>query len=126
MKLVSNGVEISLPVIAGSLGNVYSTDEQVIGKWINGSLIWRKSVEFSVNGTRFTIVPPEHDKIIDLKLTPYGEIEIFDNMFASGSDVCRCWYNRRENLIYMDISSMYNVSSAVLTIDYTKVEDLTE
>jgi hypothetical protein len=65
-----NGNEVNDTIIVRRIGQNYSTNEQVIGKWINGKPIYQKTLAFTLdndgyynNDTDFT----EVDQMLDFK-----------------------------------------------------------
>ena len=54
-----------IPGKDGSENQIYSTDEQVIGKWINGKPIYRKVVEY-INFGKYSISDLNADTFINI------------------------------------------------------------
>ena len=106
--------------------NNYSTDEQVIGTWIDGSTIYSKTIDlgysFKINNTTSTEISQDilpNDIYMPIKSTFY----IIDtNNRIYGCDLCDIWYNvntwRYMALDSWDASESRHV---YLYLEYTKL-----
>lgn len=93
-------------------GNVYSTDEQIVGKWINGKTLYQKSFEFGVvNGEAITTL---------------GKIDDMDLGFVDGSSSYYVNTNvnyAAKNSVFMLNTSGRGVDRATYTSYVTVQED---
>lgn len=107
--------------------NTYSTDEKIVGYWIDGKPIYRKVVEFTFPSSAdelgwIDVGIPDLDHIVHL----YG--------YADGTNPIPCYYDDTYSL-YMNIAKHNGVwvirtktrgwlsSPAIAVIEYTKTTD---
>ena len=110
--------------------HTYSTDEQVIGTWIDGKPIYRKTIVMS-NVTETT-------KTYDLSLLSIGTcmIDSSHSYFEQGNyqlpifsyggttDYSRAFYDSNAKLLYVQFGTTYTMSKKIyITIEYTKTSD---
>ena len=107
--------------ITGDRGNkvIYSTEEQVVGTWMNGETIYQKSLNITcTDGLKATIT--DLNKLVNY----FGQISYSNYQYALPvSDPT--FYGYLEvvgNNIYIRSSGLNNYSG-VLTIQYTKTTD---
>lgn len=120
-------------------GNVYSTDEQIVGKWINGKPLYQKSFEFgTIKGESITVL----GQIDDMELgfvdgggsyyintnTNFAAVNTAFMLNASGRGVDKATYTsyvvvQNDGKIVWYIGSDVAASSGVCTVKYTKTTD---
>ena len=105
----------------------YSTNEQVVGTWIDGSAIYEKTVV--VNSGFSTSMTVNHgianiDKIIGVEgmvETSYPAwLPLTDNVPVAGYNVTVEGYNRTSFSVYIGSSRVTDVAAIYITIRYTK------
>lgn len=80
-------------------GSVYSTDEQIVGKWINGKPLYQKSFEFgTVKGET---------------ITTFGKIDDMDLGFVDGSSS----YYINTNVNYAAVGSVFMLNTSGRGVD---------
>ena len=112
--------------------NDYSTEETVVGKWIDGSPLYQKTYTGTLPNTNvvkdnlFSIADLNMDKLIDIEATAYqhtsGEGEFtYTNNFHNESVEFSIW-RRQDNYIGIHLmSDSLHGRPYVVTIRYTKV-----
>ena len=102
--------------------NAYSTEEQVIGIWVDGKPLYRRVVIASNIGTATTINLPNIKTIIN-----------FGGYFSSGESVfpvnmplgeyghTACFLNTNTSNLHID--SSYNIDGGYVILEYTKTTD---
>jgi hypothetical protein len=104
---------------------IYSTEEQVIGTWIDGKPIYR--LVFTTNQTQWSYTHLNVDKVVDLKVKGY----FADILFTTGrytqtsGDMFTFFINTVYKLIALDIGSVWQGSYdyAEVCFEYTKTTD---
>jgi hypothetical protein len=113
-------------------GLVYSTTEQVVGKWIDGRPIYQKTVALEVpanssGGTSSASVPG-----LDIAVSVEGvylandggnhwmPCSHYNNMFTSSANTCVCWATSAKVLLRNFSSQAVARSTAYVTVRYTK------
>lgn len=101
----------------------YSTDEKIVGTWIDGSTIYEKTFTATINSTQFIIQTElSIDEIIDFeacgKKISGGSYVRFGQTYNDGGD----WLNVQAagNNIRVMCSNWFNGASINVTIRYTK------
>ena len=112
--------------------NTYSTEEQVIGKWINGKPLYQKSITLD----KSQLVSGNHDYLhnisnIDIITSVEGLV-----LRASGTTDSIPWQSSNESWrtcindrtrsyigLYLGETLIANCTSIVLTLEYTKTTD---
>ncbi len=108
--------------------NKYSTDEQVIGTWIDGKPLYRKVITSSIGLTYGTILIENVDTMVNQygsqRYNPTGEPFHFPIIY--GSDILRGILNT-SNQIYLHANGKYNLTTSIGDIkwvfEYTKITD---
>lgn len=111
--------------------NTYSTDEQVVGTWIDGSPIYRKAIAISSlpNNTTTTY---SHDidnfsRLVNLKATWYDSSDArwYNDIRFDSSTTKICFYCNTTNIIIEGIGTNWSTraSNCVVIIEYTKTTD---
>lgn len=111
----------------GSTPQIYSTNEQVIGTWIDGKPIY----QCTWTGTKSTNADEvvisgltTLDTLVDSKVIFKGNTGAqIAQYFRDSSDFGRCWYDN--NGIHMDLGNSYPIRPATwyITLSYTKTTD---
>jgi hypothetical protein len=115
----------------GNSSNIYSTEETLIGTWIDGKPLYRKVVNYGnlndVKGTKSV----EHgisdiDTITDIKTIGYELAYAFNIPFAPSNHMfAGITYAVRvdKTNIYIYVSDDRSVDTAIVTLEYTKTTD---
>lgn len=110
-----------LDAIGEASQEVYSTTEQVIGKWVDGSALYRKTftnVNWSSTASHFSMGITGLDEVINMYgMTSERPIN-FVVWFSNTPYYMATWIS--SNDIYTQCSSAYNNSTGSITIEYTK------
>ena len=109
--------------------DVYSTDEKIVGKWVDGKPLYRKSYEVTspskLNSSTVLFTYSSDMEIQDID----GCILALDenvpvNFYYTANNYISCWSNYKNKQIKMYISNSAYVSRpATITILYTKTTD---
>lgn len=108
--------------------DVYSTDEKIVGKWIDGKPLYRKSYEVTtppaLNSSTVLFTYSSDIEIQDIDgciLAPDENIPI---NFYYATYYISCWSNYKNKQIKMYVgNSAYTSRPAIITILYTKTTD---
>ena len=108
----------------------YSTDEQVIGTWIDGKPLYQKTFEISLDGkTLNTLIPYDHnianvDKVVEIIGISVDQSNDSRVTVNAGEPTYYC-YVRRANRTRLTYYTTFKVSGAYLyvTVRYTKTTD---
>lgn len=123
-----------LPGIASRLPR-YSTEEQIVGYWIDGKPIYQKTFQFAitnvVSGTASSLeqnLSFSIDKLIDEKiiaLMPVHKYNIAGSLYVSNSGInqIKIYVSNQNKLILVVSDANYNNSTAYVTIQYIKSID---
>lgn len=120
----------SLRLMGEMMKDIYSTEEQVIGKWIDGKPLYRKILSLTTPSTTNSTKIANFDKTFIIK-------NYYGNAFISASNQLlpiNFYFTDVYNIatyvvnnsgeIYMKIGSeAYRNQQATLTIEYTKTTD---
>lgn len=126
-KLKSTEVQGAIDEVTESLenSNTYSTEEKVIGKWINGKPLYRKVIVYDT----FT-----NSSVIDHNIQNVEHIHLGNGSHAYRSDVwsiCN-FYNTEQDFFFQLVSktkvhckyaSNHTFSNFVFVLEYTKTTD---
>ncbi len=113
-------------IIAG--GEVYSTEEQVIGTWTDGKPIYQKTIEWGAlaNGTHTKDASSLHiDNLLEAKgfiKRSTSEILVIPNYYMLTNQGVN-WINLYNNNISILIQGFTNITNCYTTIKYTKTTD---
>lgn len=111
---------------------VYSTDEQVIGTWIDGKPLYRRVVEFNSGsigshtiGTLSNDVSANIDKLVAYDgmyyLSGFSTVKI--NLYFSSSENSNIYTTTAGDIKEFHQNSSYNNKTIILTFLYTKTTD---
>lgn len=113
-------------------GDNYSTNEQVIGTWINGKPLYRKSISFTPTPTSQTI-SLNIDNIDICVMVPYASYVFYNNVYrnlpyshTSDGGSISAWIskvNRTCDIRYGNDYSGITFTSGLITVMYTKITD---
>lgn len=110
--------------------NTYSTDETIIGTWIDGRNVYR----FTVNVTTGSAVNTNNQMLnlnnynIDILLSINGYYKtstgakLLPNFTSSSGSSISTWINNQGYLTELHTNSSLNSSSGILTLEYIKSE----
>lgn len=107
----------------------YSTEEQVIGKWINNKPIYRKIVFFEVTSNsdishNYNIQSVENIWIDESASYILGDYETLGvNWYYATSDWCRTWINKNQGFIRFKCPSSIGTRTCYVCLRYTKTTD---
>lgn len=109
--------------------DVYSTDEKIVGKWVDGKPLYRKSYKvtspsaLSSSTVLFTYSSDMEIQDIDgCILAPDENIPV--NFYCATNNYASCWSNHKNKQIKMIVgNSAYTSRPAIITILYTKTID---
>lgn len=125
-KIRKDGVDYNL-----STNDVYSTEEQVVGTWIDGKPLYKKTLEFTkITDCQLTESLATLD-IDNLVVDDAGSFFITDanfilplNMSHTLDDYARVYFYKNNSSIYIEFGSVYTMSKDIyVTIKYTKTTD---
>ena len=117
--------------------SIYSTNEQVVGKWINGKPIYRKTMEFSNLSSGENRIP---HGIADVDIImvdrdhsfatngTYSELWQIGNTNSSASNfsqfsVSLVWTTNSIFDVYIGSGSVSRLPKLIITFEYTKTTD---
>ena len=109
----------------GSENQIYSTDETVIGKWINGKPLYRKAVKASVNTgyqDAYDVSNMNMDEVINISGTISQTAGSFVPIpyYTNSSDFTIIYYPKSSKYIRVNTSKAGIVN---IIIEYTKTTD---
>lgn len=124
----------------GESGNIYSTEEQVIGKWVDGKLLYRKVINvdvisFSEEVTNIKYDCSTLDTVVDLRAMAERQYHVIETIprIANSTDL-NGWYgaiqlDRANHKIIIRLGTtfrerMRNGYSFFVIIEYTKTTDV--
>lgn len=96
----------------------YSTDEKVVGTWIDGKPLYQKTFIGSINGNK-TII------LTDSNIIPHNIFGVADNAYPMNvyDEGDYCLYTRYEDNSIQLILRKWVFSSYEITVQYTKITD---
>ena len=112
-----------------SSSTTYSTEEKVVGRWIDGRPIYQKVIEIGAVSTSETIVQAgigNLKQVIDLRggghMNGTGPFLHFG--FENSAGFCSCYYDPGRNVVVSIVStSNYALKNAFAILEYTKTTD---
>lgn len=110
----------------------YSTDEQIIGKWIDGKTLYRKTFVFtgitatsanvsfsSLNTSETVMIDSSHSYV-----STSGNFSLPVNMYHTSTDYIRAYVHNRDKNLFIEFGSVYTMSKNIyVTLKYTKTTD---
>ena len=120
-----------IPVFANRFNksDLYSTDEQLIGRWIDGKPIYQKTIirNGTISKGSNTVDPnvvAEH--IVNISGTVFRDRYFTNVVEAEGTtQMVNTYYNNIDHLIHIDALMAYTNATAWVTLQYTKPEEST-
>ena len=101
---------------------VYSTDEQVIGTWIDGKTLYRRVLQGKSPSTANTginiINVPEVNKMIRIDGLVGNSMRL--DFYTKAEDFVHTWWRDNQKSIAMNVSSAYINYDVQIVIEYTK------
>lgn len=123
MKIYSNGK--MLEVGGGKAQEIYSTEEQVIGRWIDGKPIYRKFVSFTLAAVNvWTVIGSENN--YDTITKAYGYIDdssVDSQCLIPGYGVIVAKRISTNQLLVGAKDTTYAKNNAKMFVEYTKTTD---
>ena len=119
-----------LEELVGTLNkkDTYSTEEQVIGTWIDGRNLYRKVITTTIpsgtTSTEVNINVPDYWVLtrLDYRLKANNSTNYaFGNYYASSTDFQRCFF--REGAIQVRLGTNNSSVEILFVIEYTKATD---
>lgn len=111
-------------------GQIYSTEEKVVGRWIDGKPIYQKTFIYNSLSTTASWTKledfPNVDTVVDIKHiigNVSGWAQSTDGLFASGDDRYRLQFAYNNDAIMCLVGSDFNNCDAHITMQYTKTTD---
>ena len=109
----------------GSENQIYSTDETIIGTWVNGKPLYRKIVKASVNQGNhevYDVSDMNLDEIINMRGTISQSVGSFVPIpyYTNSSDFTIVFYPKSSNYIKVNTSTNGIVN---IILEYTKTTD---
>ena len=118
--MMINGVDLS---------NVYSTNEQRIGTWIDGKPIYRKTIDYTISDTSQTSISiPTNITDMEFLINANG-VGMYSTLFLPLTFYNGGGWNsfhivqNGTNIVYQRASSNYPISRVFITLEYTKTTD---
>ncbi len=113
---------------SGSSLDIYSTEEQIIGTWVDNKTLYRKVIQIgavSTSEVRISTGISNIDQVIDLK---GGGTMIAGQFlkwgFENAGGFCSCYYDKNINSVVAIVSTTnYNLKQAYAILEYTKTTD---
>ena len=107
----------------------YSTEEQVIGKWIDGKSVYRKIITGSLTKsgtyTAASLLDTEYDTITKLDIITKNTDPITSQYYSSTTSNIRCYIVPASKQLKVEIGSEYPTVPLdyIITLEYTKTID---
>lgn len=105
----------------------YSTGEKIIGKWIDGSTLYRKVVDFGAlpNATEKTVAHniADIDFIVNVKGISYDNYSFFPLPFSYSGNYFIALYANKTNIIVNCGTNRTNYATTYVILEYTKTTD---
>lgn len=129
MKIVSNGKTLEVPSCASQ--DIYSTEEQVVGRWIDGKPIYRRFLSSTVPSAAYNsdggVVIPGIGTIDDVDIIVNFSFSLYKNTFVltflQESLILLKW-DKSVNTLRISLASEYNIGARLnVIIEYTKTTD---
>ena len=106
------------------ISNVYSTDEKIIGKWVNGKILYRKTYYITTEGTDITEL--NFDYIVISKASIITQNFIFPaERYTNENDRIDIFISKQNRTININLGSAWSSEfiGAYITLEYTKTTD---
>ena len=118
----------TIPAVVQKESEIYSLDEQVIGQWIDGKPLYRKTINFgalpSLDNEKSVSTNVSN---IDVMINVYGFSTNGDGYFSINDDYIAgigCIYSKNTNQIKIQASrNRTDYTTTYVTIEYTKTTD---
>lgn len=122
-------MELNQAVYINQYCDVYSTDEKIVGKWVDGKPLYRKSYKVTSSSKSdsstvlFTYSSDMEIQDIDGCILAPDE-NILVNFYYNPTNYVCCWSNHKNKQIKMVVgNSDYTSRPTIITILYTKTTD---
>lgn len=102
----------------------YSTEEQIIGTWIDGKTLYRKVLK--ITGQQISYADMNVNEIVDVKIKSYcNDILFFTGRYNSSADMFTWYLNHIQKIIAIDIGETWlpNYTGSTIILEYTKTTD---
>ena len=115
--------------LKSSTYDTYSTNETVVGKWIDGKLIYRKTFDnISVTSSEYSVVPIATGLTIDNLINVSGYlvnngrwIVTLNSVDIQYANMARVSYDKQTSSL--ELITQNWTGTAIVTIEYTKTTD---
>lgn len=122
MKIVSNGK--ALEVTGGQVQDIYSTEEQVVGRWIDGKPLYRKVVIFTTPGALNQEVIVAHiPNAIFVQASGAVQSKGKNAIYTIPSNALNVAINNEFDVLWYNSSPTFIGAVANLIVEYTKTTD---
>ena len=104
--------------------NKYSTEETVVGEWIDGKKIYRKTMQFTITSTSMTTTYDfsDVDTIVNPNSVSVGG-EFVPITYVSQVSYQVTWYIGTDKKLHINASQPWLNGIASITLEYTKTTD---
>lgn len=106
---------------------IYSTEEKVIGKWINGNDLYQKTLVFQAPSTRDYTQHPlgvsvDYATVYESAIIKNGQIGVFNGDYdgSPANDEWQGFINKTNSSFDFRVGANYLNANIYLTIHYTK------
>lgn len=109
--------------------DAYSTEEQVIGTWIDGKPLYRKVFSGTASSSTMSLAIGTNDiatvvKADALRTITSTTTDTVGSYYASSTDYFRYWVRKAQSDVYqVEFRSAANAYSYTMVIEYTKTTD---
>lgn len=107
---------------SGSASSIFSTDEQVIGKWINDKPLYQKTYEININSNNFSFNIDVDFEYINYDIVTNNSNYALKDTFNNSGDRLFC-YIYIPNKTFIINTANYYFGKCYVTIQYTKTSD---
>lgn len=109
---------------------LYSADEQIVGRYKNGKPLYQKTIELTnpALGSRISMhdyIPDEADFVLIKDCYAIRSSDIVSQFYNSSSDFFQCYFNKYYSYWDLIVRSNDAISTLVVTCKYTKASDST-
>lgn len=111
--------------------NIYSTEETVVGTWIDGKPLYRKIIIIDSVGNNINTEVPYYIENVDLiwidegtsYVTKPSHETLSINWFYGTNDFMRTWVNKNLGVIRYKVQANLTEYTGYITLKYTKTTD---
>lgn len=122
MKIVSNGKTLAVPSCTSQ--DIYSTEEQVVGRWIDGKPLYRKSAQFITPSTAICRVDSAISEDIEEVISYFGIVSAKnETKYTFPSPYIVLEHTSTAGWFLNVLDADQRNSPITLTMEYTKTTD---